>query len=185
MISKRISYYWLPDFFKTLLLNTFLFTLFSGILYFVNGEMHPDFLPTFYFFALPFLTIIIGLRPVIGLKFFPNTLYITKNEKINIDRQNNINLTDIKSVKVKQLGFATSHIFIYEITLDTIPESLKKYLKDEKTIICTERYYLKNIFGTKTIFLNELLKLGLKEKKIEWRETTIEDVIGFKYKSNK
>jgi hypothetical protein len=184
MKERRISYRWLNDLIFTFLNATLIITVFILSMYLIDIPIknETEFILVMYLFVGPLFSIIIGLRPIIGLRTTLNTLYCLSDHRISIDKLTEFEISNIKTVSIKQIGILTSHMHYYEIELFNIPNELKQNLKNRNTLICSERYYLKNIFGTRTILLHDLLKIGLERKKINRHKITIKNIFGYKDK---
>jgi hypothetical protein len=135
----------------------------------MNYKAHSDFIPAMYFYIGPFLSLIIGLRPILGLRTAVNTLYIDSKGRILINKNILVNISDIKSIEIKGIGsyMTTSYMKYYEISLNSNSMELNKILRNRSTILCADRYQLKNLLGTKNLLVQELLKVGLDEHTIE------------------
>ncbi len=184
MKKRRISYNWLNDLVFTIIIATSIVTVFILTLYLLELPIknETEFLLVMYLFVVPLFSAIIGLRPIIGLQTTPNTLYYLSDHRISIDRLSEIEVSNIKTISINQIGILTSHMYYYEIELFNVPNELKKNLKNRSTLICAERYYLKNIFGTRTIFIQDLLKIGLERNRINRQKITVKNIFGLKNK---
>lgn len=184
MKKKRISYYWLNDLIFTYIIATSIITVFilSMYLFEIPIKNETEFTLVMYLFVVPLFSTIIGLRPIIGLKTTLNTLYYLSDRRISIDKLTAIEVSSIKTISIKQIGILTSHMYYYEIELFKVPNELKQKLKNRNTLICAERYYFKNVFGTKTILIQDLLKIGLDRTKIHRQKIAVKNIFGIREK---
>lgn len=131
-------------------------------------------------FLLP--SLILGIRSVLGLFRFPDTIYINvKNELFFYDKKTEFKISNIKKIYINQIGAAQSYFIYYEVFFDEVPSFVNK--RKIKRIILVESYDIKCFFSKKTYLLDTLINLGLLEEKIKFKKYRTKQVFGFKDKN--
>ena len=88
MKIRRISYYWLQDLgfaFLYIFLIVSLF-YFSFRILNISIKSNTEFLLVLYLFVTPMFSFIIGLRPILGLRKIPDTLYIDNISNLYVNK---------------------------------------------------------------------------------------------------
>ena len=163
---------------------TIITTIFVIILQIVihNGNQFIKPLLALNLLFVPLATLFGGLRPILGLRIVPDTLYIDRN-KLTFKNGEEIDIENIESVNVHQIGAAQSHLLYYEMTLRENPKFLMN--RKRKSLVMVEPYDIRHFFQTRLDFLGHLTELGLTEKKIEWNEMKTKHILGFREKFKK
>ncbi|NVK03793.1 MAG: hypothetical protein HWD92_03175 [Flavobacteriia bacterium] len=181
MTKKRISYHWFKDMIYTIIWTTIIVSIFAIIIQII---IHNDFkfIPLLIVLNLSFVpasAIFVGLRPILGLRIVPDTLYIVNNNLI-LKNGEEIDLDNVKSVDVHEIGAAQSHFVYYEITLKKSPKLLDH--RKRKSLVVVEPYSIRDFFRIRLDFLGHLTELGMSEGKIKWNKMKTKHILGFRDK---
>jgi len=131
-----------------------------------------------YLLTVSLTTFFVGLRPVLSLFTFPDTLFLNDIEQLTLSNGDIIELDNIKSLEVNQVGFGQGHLLYYELTFFEKPLSWNN--RKRSTLILTERYNIKYIFQTRTDLINKLIDLGLSKKVIQWKPEKTKHLFGIR-----
>ena len=131
-----------------------------------------------YILTVPLTTIFVGLRPVLSLFTFPDTLFLNDSGQLKLRNGDVIKLANIKSLEINQVGFGQGHLLYYELTFFEKPISWNN--RKRSSLILTERYNIKYIFQTRTDFIDKLIDLGLSEKAIKWKPEKTKHLFGIR-----
>ena len=184
MSNKRISYNWLKDMIYTGIWSFIITTIFVVIMEIIihNDNQFVKPILAINFVIVPFAILFIGLRPILGLRIIPDTLFIKKN-KITLENGEIILIENITSIEVHQIGAVQSHLLYYEMILKEIPKSIK--IRKRKSLVIVEPYNIKYLFDTRVDFLQHIIDLGFPEEKINWKEVKTKHIFGFREKFKK
>jgi hypothetical protein len=127
---------------------------------------------------VPIITFFIGLRPVLSLFTFPDTLLLNESGQLTISKGDIIKTENIKSLEINQVGFGQGHLVYYELTFFEKPVSWNN--RKRSSLILTERYNIKYIFQTRTDLIDKLVDLGLSEKRIQGKQGNIKNLFGIR-----
>lgn len=141
--------------------------------------------PTFIIsgFIVLLATLIGGLRPILGLRIIPDTLYIDHAKNLTFKNGEIIKVDNIQELTVHEIGVNESHMQYYEILLNKTPNNIST--RKRKSLVLVEPYNIKNFFSTRSDFLNHLKKLGLSESKIIQGEGSLKTILGFRNRFKK
>ena len=184
MSKQRISYHWLKDMVYTATWSFIITTIFVIIIEIIlhNDKQFIKPILAINLLIIPFSILFLGLRPILGLRIIPDTLFINKN-KLTLENEEVILIENIISIEVHQIGAAQSHLLYYEIILKEIPKSIK--IRKRKSLVIVEPYNIKYLFDTRVDFLQHLIDLGFPEEKINWKEVKTKHIFGFREKFKK
>lgn len=162
---KRISYNIIYDSIYTFLCTILISPIFASVIRFLFSPSIPYF-P--YIVVIPIVllipAIILSIRPVLGLFNFPDTIYLSKNEKLFFyDKKTELKISDIKEINVNSIAGAPGLIY-YEIFFHTLPSFIDK--RKNKRFLLVESYDVRYMFSIKDYLLKTFIKLGLPEEKI-------------------
>lgn len=162
---KRISYNIIYDTIYTFLCTILITPIFASVIRFLFSPSIPYF-P--YVIVMPIVllipAIILSIRPVFGLFNFPDTIYLSKNEKLFFyDKKTELKISDIKEINVNSIAGAPGLIY-YEIFFHTPPSFIDK--RKNKRFLLVESYDVRYMFSIKDYLLKTFIKLGLPEEKL-------------------
>lgn len=162
---KRISYNIIYDTIYTFLCTILITPIFASVIRFLFSPSIPYF-P--YVIVMPIVllipAIILSIRPVFGLFKFPDTIYLSKNEKLFFyDKKTELKISDIKEIHVNSIAGAPGLIY-YEIFFHTPPSFIDK--RKNKRFLLVESYDVRYMFSIKDYLLKTFIKLGLPEEKL-------------------
>lgn len=163
---KRISYNIIYDTIYTFLCTILITPIFASVIRFLFSPSIPYF-P--YVIVMPIVllipAIILSIRPVFGLFNFPDTIYLSKNEKLFFyDKKTELKISDIKEIHVNRIGAGSSSLIYYEIFFHTPPSFIDN--RKSKRLLLVESYDVRYMFSIKDYLLKTFIKLGLPEEKI-------------------
>lgn len=163
---KRISYNIIYDTIYTFLCTILITPIFASVIRFLFSPSIPYF-P--YVIVMPIVllipAIILSIRPVFGLFNFPDTIYLSKNEKMFFyDKKTELKISDIKEIHVNRIGAGSSSLIYYEIFFHTPPSFIDN--RKSKRLLLVESYDVRYMFSIKDYLLKTFIKLGLPEEKI-------------------
>ena len=162
---KRISYNIIYDTIYTFLCTILITPIFASVIRFLFSPSIPYF-P--YVIVIPIVLLVpatlLSIRPVFGLFKFPDTIYLSKNEKLFFyDKKTELKISDIKEIHVNSIAGAPGLIY-YEIFFHTPPSFIDK--RKNKRFLLVESYDVRYMFSIKDYLLKTFIKLGLPEEKI-------------------
>ena len=163
---KRISYNIIYDTIYTFLCTILITPIFASVIRFLFSPSIPYF-P--YIIVIPIVLLVpatlLSIRPVLGLFKFPDTIYLSKNEKLFFyDKKTELKISDIKEIHVNSIGAGSSSLIYYEIFFHTLPSFIDK--RKNKRFLLVESYDVRYMFSIKDYLLKTFIKLGLPEEKI-------------------
>jgi hypothetical protein len=163
---KRISYNIIYDTIYTFLCTILITPIFASVIRFLFSPSIPYFpyvIVLYISFIIP--AILLSIRPVFGLFKFPDTIYLSKNEKLFFyDKITELKISDIKEIHVNRIGAGSSSLTYYEIFFHTLPSFIDK--RKNKRFLLVESYDVRYMFSIKDHLLKTFIKLGLPEEKI-------------------
>lgn len=179
---KRISYHWLKDMTYTMAWSVILMPIFLTLLHLTIYQSPPDFdfLLIAELILVPMSTVFIGLKPLIGLYSSVDTLYIDQFNNLAFKTGEIIDIENIETVNVHQVGSVGSRMKYYEILTIELPRMIM--FRKRKSMVIVEPYDIRNIFQSRTDFLTHLIERGLPKEKIHWKKLKIKHLFGFREK---
>lgn len=162
---KRISYNIIYDTIYTFLCTILISPIFTSVIQFIFRPNEPYLPPIIAIYILLIIpTILLSIRPVFGLFNFPDTIYLSKNEKLFFyDKKTELKISDIKEIHVNSIAGAPGLIY-YEIFFHTPPSFIDN--RKNKRFLLVESYDVRYMFSIKDYLLKTFIKLGLPEEKI-------------------
>ena len=141
--------------------------------------------PTFIIsgFIVLLSTLIGGLRPILGLRILPDTLYVDHAKNLTFKNGENIDIDSIEEIIIHEIGVSASHMQYYEMLLNKTPNTIST--RKRKSLVLIEPYNIKHFFSTRSDFLNHLKSLGLSESKITQGEGNLKTTLGFRNRFKK
>ena len=163
---KRISYNIIYDTIYTFLCTILISPIFTSVIQFIFRPNEPYLPPIIAIYILLIIpTILLSIRPIFGLFKFPDTIYLSKNEKLFFyDKKTELKISDIKEIHVNRIGAGSSSLIYYEIFFHTPPSFIDN--RKSKRLLLVESYDVRYMFSIKDYLLKTFIKLGLPEEKI-------------------
>ena len=167
MKKTRIAYNWKFDGAYTFFWSFVFLTIFLLTFELLAESKRPshELLIAFYGFALPIITLFIGLRPILSLFTLPDTLFVNDTGLLITSESEIITVENISTLEINQVGAGSGYLIYYEMTFIKLPTILKN--KKRKSLILIEPYNIKYIFQSRTDFIDKLIEIGLEENKIK------------------
>ena len=185
MKKTRIAYNWKFDGAYTFFWSLVFLTIFLLTFELLAESKRPshELLIAFYGFALPIITLFIGLRPILSLFTLPDTLFVNDTGLLMTSESEIITVENISTLEINQVGAGSGYLIYYEMTFIKLPTILKN--KKRKSLILIEPYNIKYIFQLRTDFIDRLIELGLEENKIKIKPYKTKNFFGIRDKFKK
>lgn len=126
---------------------------------------------------VPIGTLFIGLRPVLNLFIVPDTLYKGEDGNLYVGNGRELEISNIKEVRIREKGRATYHLYFYEIKLKRNKQLTKG---KRKSLIVTEPYNVRYWNDKRIDFPKFLLEMGLSENCIKTHDKMLKYRLGIR-----